>query len=326
MILSTASGKNTKFNLVVVLGPTAVGKTSLGVKLARHFQSEIISADSRQVYKGLDLGSGKDLDEYTCADGYKIPYHIIDVTDLNSEYNVFDYQQDFYKAFSDISSRGILPIVVGGTGMYLDSFIRNYDLIPVPTNEELRKSLEDKTVEELASILLKLCPDFHTTADLQIRERLLRHIEIETFMQGDSAEQYRKNQEPRPEINPLIIGTTLPRMLLKQNIERRLKERFDEGMTQEVQNLHDSGFSWERLESLGLEYKFISEFLEGKIKTEEELFDTLNHAICQFAKRQETWFRGMEKKGVIIHWIPSVPDSEIKFSAALNIVNAAFSY
>ncbi|MCR4626352.1 MAG: tRNA (adenosine(37)-N6)-dimethylallyltransferase MiaA [Treponema sp.] len=312
------------YNLIVVLGPTAVGKTSLGVRLAHFLNTEIISADSRQVYRHLDLGSGKDLAEYTLSDGTQIQYHLIDITDLSYEYNVFDYQTDFYRVFGEIAGRGKIPVVVGGTGMYLDSFIRNYDLVPVPENPELRAELEKMSLEELDSLLLKLRPDFHTTAHLRDRNRVIRHIEIKKFMESPALEQWRKTQKPRPALKPLILGTTIERPLLRANIEKRLKERFEQGMIEEVAELHKNGASWERLESLGLEYKFISEFLEGKISDKDELFERLNLAIGQFAKRQETWFRGMEKKGVKINWLPSVPDGNIKFIAALDIIKSAF--
>lgn len=311
------------FNSVVLLGPTAVGKTSLGVKLAAEFGFEIISADSRQVYKGLDLGSGKDIDEYT-INGVQIPYHVIDVTDLSHEYNLFDYTKDFYKAFSDITSRGKIPLVVGGTGMYLDSFIRNYELVEVPENAELRKELESKSLEELDDILLKLKPDLHNRTDLALRDRVVKAIEIATYMKS---EDYLKNKEEllrRPKVEPLILGTTIDRTLLRENIRIRLKERFDEGMIDEVQGLHDAGFSWERMERLGLEYKFISEYLEGKIKSKEELFDSLYTAICQFAKRQETWFRGMERKGVKITWLTREANQVSKFNEAVKIIKENF--
>lgn len=312
------------FNSIVLLGPTAVGKTSLGVKLAAEFGFEIISADSRQVYKGLDLGSGKDLDEYT-INGVQIPYHVIDVTDLSHEYNLFDYTKDFYKAFSDITSRGKIPLVVGGTGMYLDSFIRNYELVEVPENAELRKELESKSLEELDDILLNLKPDLHNRTDLALRDRVVKAIEIATYMKS---EDYLKNKEEllrRPKVEPLILGTTIDRTLLRENIRIRLKERFDDGMIDEVQGLHEAGFSWERMERLGLEYKFISEYLEGKIKSKEELFDSLYIAICQFAKRQETWFRGMERKGVKITWLTREANQVSKFNEAVKLIKENFN-
>lgn len=308
-----------KYNSIVLLGPTAVGKTNLGVRIADCFDLEIISADSRQVYKGLDLGSGKDIDEYT-FNGKKIPYHLIDVTDLSHEYNVFDFSKDFYKAFENISNRKIVPFVVGGTGMYLDSFIRKYELVEVPQNEKFRKELEERSLEELDSILLKLKPDLHNRTDLNIKDRVIKAIEIATFMQS---EEYQKNKEEllkRPEVNPFIIGTTIDRTLLRENIKKRLIERINSGMIEEVENLNKQGFSFERMEKLGLEYRFISEYLEGKIESKEKMIELLYIAICQFAKRQETWFRGMEKKGVTINWLTKEANQDKKFEQAKKLL------
>lgn len=308
-----------KYNSIVLLGPTAVGKTNLGVRIADCFDLEIISADSRQVYKGLDLGSGKDIDEYT-FNGKKIPYHLIDVTDLSHEYNVFDFSKDFYKAFENISNRKIVPFVVGGTGMYLDSFIRKYELVEVPQNEKFRKELEEKSLEELDSILLKLKPDLHNRTDLNIKDRVIKAIEIATFMQS---EEYQKNKEEllkRPEVNPFIIGTTIDRTLLRENIKKRLIERINSGMIEEVENLNKQGFSFERMEKLGLEYRFVSEYLEGKIESKEKMIELLYIAICQFAKRQETWFRGMEKKGVTINWLTKEANQDKKFEQAKKLI------
>lgn len=311
------------YNCVVVLGPTAVGKTSIGVQIAHKFAGEIISADSRQTYKGLDIGSGKDLCEY-CVDGKNIPYHLIDITDLSMEYNVFHYQQDFYKVFTDLLNRNVLPVIVGGTGMYLDAVVRNYDFVLVPENVELRKELEEKSLEELDEILLSLKPDLHNKSDLLERDRVIRAIEIATCMNSPEADVIRSKMIARPDIRPLIIGTTFDRNLVRQNIEIRLKERLDNGLVEEVEGLHNSGFSWERLEKLGLEYRFCSLFLQGKIKSKDELFEKLNIAIRQFAKRQETWFRGMEAKGVEINWLPAVQDKNVRISAALSLVEKYF--
>lgn len=307
-------------NCVIVLGPTAVGKTSIGVQIALQRNGEIISADSRQVYRGLDIGSGKDIADYTVG-CRTVPYHLIDITDLASEYNVFNYQQDFYRVFPDLIRRGVLPVVVGGTGMYLDAVVRNYDLVTVPENKELRDELEKKPVEELAAMLLSLKPDLHTREDLHQKQRCIRAIEIAQCMQSPEADAIRARMIPRPDIRPLVIGTTLERAVLRENISRRLRERLDSGMVDEVRRLHEAGASWERLETLGLEYKFVSEFLEGKIASEEELYEQLNIAIRQFAKRQETWFRGMEKKGVVIHWLPPVADKDARISAALALTD-----
>ncbi|MGN0740593.1 MAG: tRNA (adenosine(37)-N6)-dimethylallyltransferase MiaA [Treponema sp.] len=312
-----------EYNSIVLLGPTASGKTSLAVRLAYNFNLEIISADSRQVYKGLDLGSGKDLDEYN-YNGKKIPYHLIDVTDLNSEYNVFDFTKDFYRAFENITARNKIPLVAGGTGMYLDAVIRKYELVEVPENKKFHQSLEEKPLEELSKLLLSLKPDLHNKTDLEDKARVIKAIEIASYMQSD---EYLKNKEEllkRPAINPLILGTSLERPLLRENIKKRLDERFAQGMIEEVENLHKQGFSYERMERLGLEYRFISEYLEGKIISKEELSEKLYTAICQFAKRQETWFRGMERKGVKINWLTKENSKDLKFKEAEKIIKATF--
>lgn len=312
-----------KYNSIVLLGPTASGKTSLAVRLAYNFNLEIISADSRQVYKGLDLGSGKDLDEYNYS-GKNIPYHLIDVTDLNSEYNVFDFTKDFYRAFKNITGRNIIPLIAGGTGMYLDAVIRKYELVEVPENPEFHQNLLSKPLEELSKLLLSLKPDLHNKTDLEDKARVIKAIEIASYMQSD---EYLKNKEEllkRPDIQPLILGTSLERSLLRENIKKRLDERFSQGMIEEVENLHKQGFSYERMERLGLEYRFISEYLEGKITSKEELSEKLYTAICQFAKRQETWFRGMERKGVKINWLAKENSQDLKFNEAEKIIKATF--
>lgn len=316
------------FNCLVVLGPTACGKTALAVRLADALGGEIISADSRQVYKGLDIGTGKDLCEFSLPqdDGTcrHIRYHLVDVVSLPEEYNVYSFQRDAYNAFQDIRSRNLLPVVVGGTGMYLDALVRGYDLVQVPTNEALRTKLSACSMEELASYLsqVKGAEGLHNSTDLTERHRLLRAIEIAEFnasgkrLGGDA-------MPPRPEIRPLIIGTTFPREQLRKNITRRLRSRLKEGMIDEVQRIHDGGIEWARLERLGLEYRFVSEFLQGKIPTQDELFSRLNIAIGQFAKRQETWFRGMERKGTVIHWLEPA-GLEQRFLQAMRLV-ASFS-
>lgn len=312
-----------KYNSIVLLGPTASGKTSLAVRLAYNFNLEIISADSRQVYKGLDLGSGKDLDEYNYS-GKNIPYHLIDVTDLNSEYNVFDFTKDFYRAFKNITGRNIIPLIAGGTGMYLDAVIRKYELVEVPENPEFHQNLLSKPLEELSKLLLSLKPDLHNKTDLEDKARVIKAIEIASYMQSD---EYLKNKEELfklPDIQPLILGTSLERPLLRENIKKRLDERFAQGMIEEVENLHKQGFSYERMERLGLEYRFISEYLEGKITSKEELSEKLYTAICQFAKRQETWFRGMERKGVKINWLTKENSQDLKFNEAEKIIKATF--
>jgi tRNA dimethylallyltransferase len=305
-----------EYNCIIVLGPTAVGKTSIGVAVADALDGEIISADSRQTYRKLNIGSGKDLDEYE-VDGKIIPYHLIDIIDLPAEYTVYDYQKDFYKAFKEIQERGRLPVIVGGTGMYLDSIVRNYELVNIPENKELRKELEGLSLEELGKRVLKDQPVLHVMADLQERERLIKAIEIIEAKKAG----YDTTSSSRPDIKPFIIGTTLPRPLMWENIRRRLEERIAEGMIDEVKAIHESGISFERLEKLGLEYRFCSEYLEGKYKSQEEMTEKLFIAIRQFAKRQETWFRMMEKKGVTINWLKPVPDKKERIEEALKLIS-----
>lgn len=306
-------------NTVVLLGPTAVGKTWLGVQLARHFGWDIISADSRQVYKGLDLGSGKDINEYS-EGGAPVPYHLIDITTLASEYNVFNFQQDFHKIFSDNQKQNKMSFIVGGTGMYIDSVVRDYELIPVPENPELHKQLMDTPLEELAKQLLSLKPDLHNKSDLVLKDRVVKALEIELFKKSPEGKSVLEEKNSRPKVKPFVMGTTINRKELHSNIEKRLFERIDQGMIEEVEKLHEE-FSWERLEKLGLEYRYVSFFLEGKIQSKKEMADELYHAICQFAKRQETWFRGMERKGVEIHWLPDDNDKQVKLKAALDLLS-----
>lgn len=312
-----------EYNCIVVLGPTAVGKTYIGVQLAGHFGGEVISADSRQTYKGLDIGSGKDLKDYV-YNGKPLPYHMIDIADLNIEYNVFHYQQDFYRVFDSLTERKVLPVIVGGTGMYLDAIVRNYELVDVPEDPVLRKELSEKSLEELGEIYLKLKPDLHTKADLLERDRVIRGIEIVLGHQEPKRSELLKGMYPRPEIKPLIIGTTFDRTKVRENIKKRLIERLDEGMLDEVQNLHDSGYSWERLEKLGLEYRWCSLLLQGKIDSKEEMIEKLYIAIGQFAKRQETWFRFMEKNGVKINWLPAVQDKQVRLQSAIELAEKYF--
>ncbi|MBP5519486.1 MAG: tRNA (adenosine(37)-N6)-dimethylallyltransferase MiaA [Treponema sp.] len=306
------------YNCVIILGPTAVGKTAIGVAVAHAFNGEIISADSRQTYRHLDIGSGKDLDEYQ-VDGVAVPYHLIDITELPAEYNVYNYQQDFYKAFKDITGRQKLPVVVGGTGMYIDAIVRDYQLVILPENKKLHEELEATPLEVLAARLMELQPDLHTKGDLLEKDRVIKALEIiEAKKCGVDSTSVQ-----RPQINPLMIGTTLPRPQLWENISIRLKERLDGGMLEEVQSIHESGISWERLEKLGLEYRFCSQFLQGKIASREELFEGLFIAIRQFAKRQETWFRMMEKKGVKINWLNPASKKE-RIEQAFEIVRTNF--
>ncbi len=330
----TRTGRG-RYNCLFLLGPTAVGKTAIGVRLAVALGGEILSADSRQVYVGLDIGSGKDLADYAvphalvaslnpalaarCGGTYHVPYHLIDVAALPREYNLFDYQEDFYRAFSAVQSRGSLPVVVGGTGMYLDCMLRHYDLLPTPENPALRAELEQKSYDDLKAMLIAEKPDLHNTTDFADKARIIHALEINRYRHSPACAAYKAARPPRAELRPLVLGTTLPRALLRERIARRLRERLDEGLIAEVERLHAGGASWERLEQLGLEYRFVSAYLQGKIADKAALFDKLALAIGQFAKRQETWFRGMERKGVVIHWLPETAEIEPRLSAALHL-------
>ena len=311
-----------RYNTVVLLGPTAVGKTAIGVRIAARYGWDIISADSRQVYRGLDIGSGKDLAEY-CFQGRQVPYRLIDILTLDGEYSVYDFQKDFYALFDSLRSQGGMPFIVGGTGMYVDSVVRGYELVELPENRELRSRLEAMSLEELAAELRRIKPCLHNTSDLADKERAIHAIEIQTYM---LSEEYRALKErsgteaERHGVKPFVMGTSLPREKLRANITRRLAERLDGGMVEEVEGLHRQGYSWERMERLGLEYRFVSEYLEGKIPGREELFSQLEHAIHRFAKRQETWFRGMERKGVTIHWLPELEDKDARAAAAMELL------
>lgn len=297
------------FNAVVVLGPTASGKTRLGVHLAHILGGEVVSADSRQVYRELNIGAGKDLSEYV-VDGIPVPYHLIDVTDLSSEFSVFDYQQRFYAVFNALQQRGVLPVVVGGTGLYLEAVLARYRMVAVPENAVLRRELSGLADEALLARLSELKPHLHNVTDLETRERTVRAIEI--------AEYSRQHEpEPAPDIRAIVLGAYWPRETLRERIRARLIERFREGMLEEVAALQASGVPWERLERLGLEYRFIAEFLQGKIARRADLAQGLQNAIGQFAKRQDTWFRRMERNGCAIHWIP-----EADLGRALEVVAA----
>jgi tRNA dimethylallyltransferase len=280
----------TAFNLLVLLGPTASGKTRLGVQLARATGGEIISADSRQVYRGMDIGTGKDLAEYE-----NIPFHLIDIIEPGHEFNVFKFQHRFFQAFSAIQTRGRLPLLVGGTGMYLDAAVKGYRLVEVPGNPALRLELADIPMENLAERLKRTASRLHNTTDLLERDRLVRAIEIAEYEQCHAP-------EPAPELKPLIFGIRWEREVLRRRITARLKERLAQGMIEEVERLHASGIPWETLEFYGLEYRFIARHLKGKLNL-NDMFQKLNTAIHSFAKRQETWFRRMARGGIVIHWL-----------------------
>ncbi|TSA26607.1 MAG: tRNA (adenosine(37)-N6)-dimethylallyltransferase MiaA [Bacteroidetes bacterium] len=282
-------------NLLVVLGPTASGKTHLAVRLACELNGEIISADSRQVYRGMDIGTGKDLQEYE-IDGHKIPYHLINSVDPGYEYNVYEFQQDFLKAYESITERGRIPILCGGTGLYIESVLTGYRLPKLEPNPELESMLESKSTAELTDLLNTL-RDPHNTTDILDRKRLIKAIRI-------GLEESRKTEHHRefPKIQTTVFGIAPPREELRRRITERLHKRLEHGMVEEVNRLLASGISPETLTFYGLEYKFITLFLQGKL-TCDEMVAQLNTGIHQFAKRQITWFRRMEKKGITIHWV-----------------------
>jgi len=293
------------YNLIVILGPTASGKTRLAARLAARIGAELISADSRQVYRGMDIGTGKDLSEYV-VDGVPVPCHLIDVADPGHLFSVFEFQQRFYACFREIAARQRMPILVGGTGLYIESVLRGYRMPPVPEDAALREELAGKSTEELAAILRRLNPVLHNTTDLTGRERLVRAVEIAVH----AAKLGPQDVIDRPEIVPLVVGVRWERAVLRERITRRLRERLGQGMIEEVQRLRDAGVSWERLDEMGLEYRYVSLYLRGELAY-EEMFRTLNTRIHQFAKRQDTWFRGMERRGIPVHWIEGADEAAL---------------
>lgn len=286
---------STSQRMLVVLGPTASGKTRLGVFLARALNGEIISADSRQVYRGLDLGSGKDLTEYSTG-GDPVLYHLIDIVNLDEEFHAFAFQQRCFDAAEAIWKRGRLPVITGGTGLYLDAVLRGYRMVEAPENPVLREELNRLDMAALEARLREVQPHLHNKTDLEDRVRMIRAIEIAEYTREHPA-------PPLPAFDAFIIGTRWPRAELRQRIAQRLHERIQAGMIDEVGGLLARGVSWERLDSLGLEYRYITQFLRGRLPSVRTLEEQLAMAIGQFAKRQETWFRRMERLGVVIHWV-----------------------
>jgi tRNA dimethylallyltransferase len=287
--------KSSKYDLLVVTGPTASGKTSLAAALALKLKGEIISADSRQIYRQMNLGTGKDYCDYV-AEGLHIPYHLIDIADPGYKYSVFEYQQDFINVLGDLRSRNIFPVVCGGSGMYIDSVVSGYKMIEVPPDPEFRASLEMKSLKEL-TVILSSYKKLHNKTDIDTKKRAIRAIEIERFI-GTG----KQDLKDFPVIKPLITGVLFSREKRRERISERLKSRFNEGMVDEVRNLLKQGVDPETLIYYGLEYKFITLYITGRIPY-DEMYSSLETAIHQFAKRQMTWFRGMERKGIKIHWI-----------------------
>lgn len=304
--------------LITILGPTASGKTELAAHLAVIMDGEVISADSRQVYRRMDIGTGKDLADYS-VDGKLVPYYLIDICEPGTKYNLFQYQQDFLKAYEDITARGRQPILCGGTGLYIESVLKGYALSPVPQNPTLRAELEGKSLEELTAILTSLKQQtgttMHNTTDVDTAQRAIRAIEIEEY---NLHTPMPKRQFPQ--IPYIIIGVNIDREHRREKITRRLKARLDEGMVEEIRGLLDSGIPAEDLMYYGLEYKYVTEYVIGKTSY-EEMYRGLEIAIHQFAKRQMTWFRGMERRGFTIHWIDALQPMEEKIGKILQIIN-----
>lgn len=291
------------YDLITILGPTASGKTPFAAALAADLDTEIISADSRQIYRGMDIGTGKDLADYT-VDGKPIPYHLIDIAEPGYKYNVFEYQRDFLEAYQTIRKKGSLPILCGGTGMYIESVLKGYKLLPVPENPELRARLSGKSLDELTDIL-KTYKTLHNTTDVDTAKRAIRAIEIEEHYLHTPVEG-----RTFPLLNSLIIGIDIDRSLRREKITRRLRQRLDEGMVEEVRRLLEQGIQPDDLIYYGLEYKYLTLYVMGKL-TYDEMFSQLEIAIHQFAKRQMTWFRGMERRGFTLHWMDArLPMSE----------------
>lgn len=318
--------------MITILGPTASGKTSLAAALAAQIDTldasiwggstkgaEIISADSRQVYRGMDIGTGKDLEDYT-VEGKLIPYHLIDICDAGTKYNLFQYQQDFYDVYQDITHRGVLPILCGGTGLYIESVLKGYHLSPVPQNPALRSSLEGKTLEELTDMLVDLKAKngshMHNRTDVDTAQRAIRAIEIETYNL-----EHPMPERELPAVDSLVIGVSIDRDARRDKITRRLKQRLENGMVEEIKGLLDRGIPAENLLYYGLEYKFITEYVIGKTSY-EEMLKGLEIAIHQFAKRQMTWFRGMERRGFTIHWIDALQPMEQKVEQVLELMKS----
>lgn len=293
-------------DLIAIIGPTASGKTPFAAALAHRLHTEIISADSRQVYRGMDLGTGKDLADYT-VEGEPVPYHLIDIADPGYKYNVFEYQRDFLQAYTDMRSRGLLPIVCGGTGMYVESVLRGYRLLPVPENPALRQELEGRSLQELTQLLSRY-KTLHNTTDVDTPKRAIRAIEIEEYYAHTPVEE-----RSFPQLRSLIIGLQIDRELRREKITRRLRQRLDEGMLDEVRRLLSQGIPAEDLIYYGLEYKYLTLHAIGQL-TYEQMFTQLETAIHQFAKRQMTWFRGMERRGCTIHWIDATLPMEEKLA------------
>lgn len=295
------------FNLLSIVGPTASGKTLLAVRIAAALGGEVISADSRQVYRGMDIGTGKDLAEYRLGDT-RVPYHLIDIVDAGYKYNVFEYQRDFVTAWEDCRQREVVPVLCGGSGLYVEAVLKGYKLLAVPVNEELRQSLAGMELPELAA-RLSTYKKLHNTTEIDTPKRAVRAIEIEEYYRTHPYEE-----KDFPQIRPLIVGVDVSREVRRERITKRLHERLQEGMVEEIQGILDRGIPPEDLIYYGLEYKFVTLYLTGQLSY-RQMVEQLNVAIHQFAKRQMTWFRKMEREGFDIHWLDAGLTLEEKLAA-----------
>lgn len=300
-------------DLIAIVGPTASGKTTLAVAVAQRLDTEIISADSRQIYRGMDIGTGKDLGEYRVGET-TIPYHLIDICPAGYRYNLYEYVRDFKAVYADMLSRGKQPLLCGGTGLYVETVLKGYALPPVPENPELRATLQDKSLDELTAMLQQY-KTLHNTTDTDTCKRAIRAIEIAEYYSRQPAEVL----QPRPMGNALVVGIEIERDLRRARISHRLRQRLQEGMIEEVKSLLESGIPPESLIYYGLEYKFVTEYLIGETSY-NEMVERLEIAIHQFAKRQMTWFRGMERRGIPIHWIDATLPTDEKVELILDLV------
>ena len=292
------------YDLITILGPTASGKTALAARLAYEMHTEVISGDSRQVYRRMDLGTGKDLEDYV-VEGIQVPYHLIDIVEPGTKYNVFEYQRDFLKVYEELRGEGKVPVLCGGTGHYLESVLRGYRLMPVPENEALRTVLAGKSLEELTE-MLKSYKQLHNKTDVDTPKRAIRAIEIEEYYRNHPAEG-----RDFPSIHALVVGIDIDRETRRRKISERLKQRLEHGMLDEIRDLLSEGIPAENLIYYGLEYKYLTQYVIGEL-TYEEMYRKLEIAIHQFAKRQMTWFRGMERRGIQIHWLEASSPMEDK--------------
>jgi tRNA dimethylallyltransferase len=298
-----------KYDMIGVLGPTASGKTAFAAHLADRMKGEIISADSRQVYRKMDIGTGKDYGDYLVGNK-RIPFHLIDILEPGERYNVYQYQKDFLRVYRDIQERGRMPVLCGGSGLYIEAVLKGYRLIPVPPDHKLREELSQKSLHELVDRLKSESQDLHNTTDLTSKKRAIRALEIARYYSAHPEEDV-----DFPPIKPFILGVKYDRPAQRRRITERLKQRLEAGMVEEVRSLMRSGLTRGDLEYYGLEYRYLARYLEGELSY-EAMFEYLNTAIHQFAKRQMTWFRRMQRNGITIHWLDGHKPLEDKLEKA----------